>query len=80
MRRGREQQESPAGSVCSILSVIFGGIAFLLCPPLFGLAGLTLGIIGTVLSQNKTLGIIGIVLSVVGTIFGMMLGFLLVGL
>jgi hypothetical protein len=53
---------------------VFGCVAFLLCPPLFGLAGLILGILGTVLSENKALGVLGIVLSVLGTICGMIFG------
>ncbi len=76
----RPKPNSGAGSVCSILSVVFGCIAFLLCPPLFGIAGLVLGIVGTILSENKTLGVVGIVLSVLGTVFGLTLGFILLGL
>ena len=71
------QPNTGAGTACSVLSVIFGCIAFLLCPLLFGIAGLVLGIVGTVLSENKALGIVGIVLSVLGTVCGMMLGLLL---
>ncbi len=71
------EPESVGGRVCSILSCIFGAVAFLLCPPLFGIAGLTLGIIGLCLSKGKALGIIGVSLSVVGTLVGMILGALL---
>jgi hypothetical protein len=75
-RRGRRRSQggSPAGSVCSILSVIFGCIAFLACPPFFGIAGFILGVIGTCLSENKVTGILGIILSVIGGIVGMFLG------
>jgi len=65
---------SNKGMVCSVLSVIFACIAFLFCPPLFGLAGVTLGIVGLCLCENKTTAIVGIVLSVVGTAVGMMIG------
>ncbi len=65
---------SQSGRVCSILSVVFGCVAFLLCPPLFGLAGLVLGIIGAVQSEKKTLAVVGIVLSIIGTIVGMIIG------
>jgi hypothetical protein len=71
---GHPGTDNPAGRVCSILSIIFGGVAFLLFPPFFGVAGLTLGIIGTVLSRNKVLGIVGISVSAVGMIIGMILG------
>lgn len=75
-RPGRRRNEalSQAGQVCSILSIIFGAVAFLFCPLLFGLAGFVLGIVGTVLSENKAPGVIGIILSVVGTIGGVILG------
>jgi hypothetical protein len=73
-RRKRRPRESNAGQICSILSIVSGAIAFLFCPPLFGITGLVLGIIGTNISSRKTLGIIGIVVSVVGTIAGIALG------
>lgn len=73
-RAANDAESGSAGKICSLLSVIFGGVAFFLCPPLFGLAGLTLGIVGVVKSESKGLGIIGIVLSVVGTIAGMFFG------
>lgn len=66
-----------SNSVCSLLSCIFGGIAFLLCPPIFGLAGLILGIIGVCQEKNKALATVGIVLSAVGMVFGMILGAML---
>jgi hypothetical protein len=72
LRIRRRPQNS--NSVCSLLSCIFGGIAFLLCPPIFGLAGLILGIIGVSTEKNKALGTVGIVLSAVGMVVGMILG------
>ncbi|MBI3408272.1 MAG: DUF4339 domain-containing protein [Planctomycetes bacterium] len=72
--RPRRPKENQAGYVCSLLSCIFGGVAIVFCPPLFGLAGLVLGVVGTSLSRNKTLGIVGIVVSVVCTILGMIIG------
>lgn len=67
---------SSNAKVCSILSVVFGAVAFLFCPPFFGLAGLILGIIGTVNSppDDRGLGTVGIILSIVGTVVGMALG------
>jgi len=76
----RRSRESDAAKTCSVLSIVCGCVAFLLCPPLFGLAGLILGIIGVVLSRDKSLGIIGIVVSVIGTIVGMIVGAALMGL
>jgi DNA-directed RNA polymerase subunit RPC12/RpoP len=65
------------GLVCGILSLVFGLIAFGFCPPLFGIAGIALGIIGACLSRNKALGISGVVLSAVGMVVGLLLGFLM---
>ena len=66
--------ENPTGRTCSILSICFGAIAFLLFPIVFGPAGLVLGIIGVVNSKNKSSGTIGIIVSVIGTIVGMIIG------
>jgi hypothetical protein len=62
-----------AGTVCSILSIIFGSIGCL--GPWLGLFGVMWAIIGLVLSRNKTLGSIGIAVSVFGTATGMILRF-----
>jgi hypothetical protein len=59
-----------AGATCSTLAVIFGSLAFCLCPYVFGVIGLVLGIIGTVLSRHKGTGIFGLVLSVAGIVIG----------
>jgi hypothetical protein len=69
----KRRKKSSAGRVCSILSIIFGSIAFILFPPLFGMAGVILGIVGVIQSKSKTRGVIGIVVSVFGTIIGMIL-------
>jgi hypothetical protein len=73
---GFQAPPSAAGLVCSILSCVFGGIAFLCFPPFFGLAGLVLGIVGVCLGRDRGIGVVGIVLSVVGTVVGMALGFI----
>jgi DNA-directed RNA polymerase subunit RPC12/RpoP len=65
------EEASPGGRVCGVLSIIFGGVAFLpFCPWLFGLAGLILGIISLCICSNKTLGAIGTPLSAVGMMAG----------
>lgn len=66
--------EDGGGKTCALLSVIFGSMAFLFFPILFGPAGLVLGIIGTVRCRKKGMAITGIVLSAVGTIAGMIIG------
>jgi hypothetical protein len=67
--------DNGVASTCSILSVVFGSIAFCLLPPVFGLAGLILGVVGICLSKEKTVPIIGVSLSVTGAIGGMILGY-----
>lgn len=57
-------RNAEAGRVCSILSIIFGATGCLLCPIVFAVPGLVLGIIGIVLSDRRTLGVVGVVLSV----------------
>ncbi len=69
-----EEEESDSGLICSIVSIVCGCIAFLLLPPLFGLAGIGAGIAGTMLCNAKTLGIIGIALSFWGMVVGMVIG------
>jgi len=66
---------SPA-KVLGIISIVFGGIGFLLCPILFGLAGVVCGVVGMVLAKDepKTLAIIGTCLSAVSIPVGMILG------
>lgn len=71
------QKEGSGGRTCGILSIIFGAVALLLCPPLFGLAGLVLGIVSVSISRNKRLGTIGIIVSVIGIVLGMIIGVLL---
>lgn len=68
--------EDGTGKTCALLSIIFGCVAFLFCPIVFGLAGIVLGIIGVTRCQKKKLAITGLVLSVVGMIAGMIIGVL----
>ena len=70
----RHHDLDAAGIACSTISLVFGCIAFLCYPPLFGLVGVALGIVGTSLSRNKSLGIIATVVSALGTVCGMILG------
>ncbi len=66
--------DNAGGRVCGILSCVFGGVAALICPPLFGVVGLALGVLSIILCKNKTLGAVGVVVSVGGMLIGMMLG------
>ncbi|MCI4064855.1 hypothetical protein MRQ36_20705 [Micromonospora sp. R77] len=63
---------SNAARICTILGFVFAVIAVLFLPPLFGLAGLVLGIVGAVLG-DKPLGWYAAAASVVGALLGMVL-------
>ena len=65
-RYGKMKQ--PLGS----LSIIFACLSLLILPPLFGLVGLILGIIGTAKGEGGA-AITGLVLSIILPIIGMML-------
>jgi hypothetical protein len=56
----------------SIISMILGGIAFLLLPPFLGGAGVILAIIAK--TKNEKLWAIGLTVSIVGAVVGMIFG------
>ena len=76
-RRRRDGDQSQGGLVCGIIACICGGVAFVFCPIVLGLAGIVLGIVSVSISENKTIGIVGIAISGVGMVVGMVLSFLL---
>jgi hypothetical protein len=61
----------------SILGIVFGGIAFLFLPILFGPAGIGCAI--AAMSKKEKLGAVAIGVSVAGTVLGMIFGFLFWG-
>jgi hypothetical protein len=63
--------------VCNILAIVFGAIAVLFLPIIFGIAGIILAIIGFSLG-DRTLGRWAIPVAVVGTALGFFLGYLAV--
>jgi 4-hydroxybenzoate polyprenyltransferase len=63
--------------VCSILGIVFGVVAVLFMPIIFGLAGIVLSIVGYSMG-DKQLGKWAIVISVLGTVLGFVLGYLVV--
>src|SRR5262245_7341268 len=66
VRRYRPTPESErAAQVCGVLACIFGGVALLCFPLIFGLPGLVPGIISVCPGRHKRLGLAGIVVSVV---------------
>ncbi len=64
---------SSAARVCTILGFVFAVIAILFLPPLFGLAGIALGVVGAVLG-DKPLGWYAAGASLAGMILGMIIG------
>jgi hypothetical protein len=63
--------------VCSVLGIVFGAIAVLFFPIIFGLVGIVLSVVGYSMG-DRTLGKWAIVVSVVGTVLGFVLGYLAV--
>ena len=61
----------------SIMSMILGGIAFLLLPPFLGGAGVILAIIAK--TKNEKLWAIGFTVSIVGAVVGFILGMAVAG-
>jgi hypothetical protein len=61
----------------SIMSMILGGIAFLLLPPFLGGAGVILAIIAK--TKNEKLWAIGFTVSIVGAVVGFLLGMAVAG-
>lgn len=66
---------SSAARVCSILGIVFGAIAILFFPIIFGIAGIVLAIVGYT-RGDRTLGKWAIVVAVAGTVLGFVLGYL----
>jgi len=58
--------------VCTILGFVFAVVAILFLPPVFGLAGLVLGLIGAMLG-DRPLGWYAAVAAVIGAVIGMVL-------
>ncbi len=66
-----------AARVCTILGFVFAAVAILFFPPLFGLAGLVLGIIGGAMG-DRPLGWYAAAAGVAGGALGMVLAAMLV--
>ena len=63
-----------AARVCTILGFVFAVVAILFLPPLIGLAGLVLGIVGGALG-DRPLGWYAAAASVAGAVIGMVLAY-----
>lgn len=65
---------SSAARICTIIAFVFAAIAIFILPPLFGLVGLVLGIVGAVLG-DKPLGWYAAAASVAGAVLGMIISY-----
>ncbi|SBT53417.1 hypothetical protein [Micromonospora auratinigra] len=65
---------SSAARICTIIAFVFAAIAIFFLPPLFGLVGLVLGIVGAVMG-DKPLGWYAAAASVAGAVIGMLIGY-----
>ncbi|WP_031508884.1 hypothetical protein [Streptomyces megasporus] len=69
-----QQQPNPS-NVLSIVGIVLGCVAFLFCPPLFGIAGIICGAIAK--SKGERLATAALGVSIAGLVGGMILGFVL---
>jgi hypothetical protein len=66
---------SSGARVCSILGIVFGVIAIVFFPIIFGIAGIVLAVVGYT-RGDRSLGKWAIVVAVAGTVLGFVLGYL----
>ncbi|MGV9369531.1 hypothetical protein [Micromonospora tulbaghiae] len=65
-----------AARICTIIGFVFAALAIFILPPLLGLVGLALGIVGAVLG-DKPLGWYAAAASVAGAVIGMILSYVI---
>ncbi|AXK35171.1 hypothetical protein DVA86_23540 [Streptomyces armeniacus] len=58
----------------SIVGIVLGSVAFIFCPPGFGIAGIICGVVAN--SKGERLAGTAIGVSIAGLVVGMVLGFL----
>lgn len=66
-----QPQENPSNTL-SIIGIVCGAIAFLFCPPLFGIAGLILG--GVAMGKKERLAKWALIVSGLGLVVGIIIG------
>lgn len=66
------QPQSKQSNTLSIIGIVLGAASLLLCPILFGAAGITLGAIG--MSRKEKLGLVAIIVSVCCMLVGIVIG------
>ena len=64
--------QNPSNTL-SIIGIVCGVIALLFIPPLFGIAGVVLGVVAR--SKGERLGTIAIIVAAIGLVVGMILGY-----
>ena len=72
IKKGEQMSIKNESNTFSIISIVLGGLAFILLPPFFGGAGVILAIIGK--TKNEKMWGIGLAVSIVGAVVGMIFG------
>jgi hypothetical protein len=62
------------GNTFSVLGIVFGSIAFLLCPVLFGPLGMVMASKGT--KKGESLSSVAMIVSIAGLVGGLLIGLL----
>lgn len=74
---GPPHQQAPYGNndsnTLSIVGIVLGCVAFIFCPPGFGIAGIVCGAIAK--SKNERLANVALGVSIAGLVVGLILGF-----
>lgn len=65
-------QAPSASNTLSIIGIVCGVIALFFCPPLFGIGGIVLGVVGK--RKGERLGTVAIIVGAVGLVLGMIIG------
>jgi hypothetical protein len=71
---GYNAPQQNTSNLFSILAIVFGIVAVLFLPIVFGLAAIVLGIIAR--SKGERLSTIGLVVAILGTLAGFVIGYL----
>lgn len=72
IKKREQMSKKNESNTFSIISIVLGGLAFILLPPFLGGAGAILAVIGK--TKNEKMWGIGLAVSIVGAVVGMIFG------